>query len=327
METNEYNVSFSDSSAAEDQFSLPRSVQFSLIFIVNIPSTICTLLLLYHFLIKYKLRIAIHNHMIILLLFTILIVQLIDMSLYLKYLHLGYVSPQTTAMCFIWWYVDITFYDTIVILLAWTSLERHILIFHSKLVSTTIKLWIFHYIPMILFLIYPLSFYLFVLLIPTCEDKYLFDFQAGWCNYQPCYYNDEFLSLYDTLMNAAIPCLLIALFSIILVLRILWTKYIRFHRPIEWKKYRKMTIQLVLIALFFLLFNLPLLIYDLMDTCGSLPIDINDQIFPYFFFAANFSVLLLPFVISFSLPKKIWSKQWETIKQIVRQGQNRIYTS
>jgi hypothetical protein len=156
MEVNITNISFSS-----DQFSLPRSVEFSLIFIVNIPSTLCSFLLLYHLFTKRSLRTALHNHMIIVLLLAILIVQLIDMPLYLKYLYLGFVSPQTTAMCIIWWYIDIGFYDTIVILLAWASFERHILIFHYKLISTRKKLWLFHYFPMIFFLVYPLSFYLF----------------------------------------------------------------------------------------------------------------------------------------------------------------------
>jgi F0F1-type ATP synthase membrane subunit b/b' len=61
-----------------------------------------------------------------------------------------------------------------------------------------------------------------------------------------------------------------------------------------------------------------------MQICGSLPANVNDQILPYFLFAANFSVLLLPFVIVFSLPKKL---QWKKIKQTIQQRQNMIYPS
>jgi hypothetical protein len=178
MESNTTNIS-SSNFLFDPASSLPRSVRFILIFIVNVPSTFCSLFVLHHLLTKRTVRRAVHNHMIIVLLLAILIVQLIDMPLYLKYLYLGFVWPQTSTMCFAWWYIDICFYDTIVILLAWTSFERHILIFHSHLVSSRRKQWLFHYFPMVFFIIYPLSFYLFALLIPSCEDKFLFDYTEG----------------------------------------------------------------------------------------------------------------------------------------------------
>ena len=314
MELNISNITLPDISN-EIPFSISRSIRFILISLIDIPSTFCSIFILYHLLTKKTLRNALHNHMIILLLFTILIIQIIDMPLYLKYLYLGFVSPQTSSMCFFWWYIDIGFYDTIVILLAWTSFERHIFIFHRHIFLRKKTLYMFHYFPMIFFLFYPLIFYFFALLFASCDDKYLFDFTIGWCNYQPCYYQIRSLNLYDTLMNATIPCLLIALFSIILLLRVIWTNYTHFHQPIRWRKYRKMTIQVFLIALFFLLCNLPLLIYYLMQLCRSLPTDVNEQILPYFLFSANFSVLLLPFVIIFSLPKKLRKIQCQTVRQ------------
>ena len=310
MEFNNTNLTLTD-----EPFSLPRSVRFCLIAIVNIPSTICSLLLLYHLFTKRSLHAALHNHMIMVLLVIILFIQLIDMPFYLKYLHLGYVSPATTGMCLVWWYIDIAFYDTVVILLAWTSFERHILIYHSQLLVIRRNLWLLHYLPMIVLLVYSLSFYLFVLLIPTCDEKYLFDYSQGWCNYNPCYYDNNALSLYDNLMNATIPCLLIALFSILLLCRVVWTKEIRFHRSIQWRKYRKMSIQLFSIATFFVIFNLPLLFYYSMEICGSISTPDDNHILPYLSFLANFSVLLLPFIISFSFPIKIWKEQWQAIKQ------------
>jgi hypothetical protein len=126
-------------------------------------------------------------------------------------------------------------------------------------------------------------------------------------------------------MNAAIPCFLIALFSIALVIRVLWTKYVRFRRPIQWRKYRRMTVQLLLIASFFVVFNLPLLIYYLMITCGNLRTNADDQVLPYFVFSANFSVLLLPFVIVFSFPRKYWQEEWQKIKRTIRHRENIIY--
>ncbi len=61
------------------------------------------------------------------------------MSLYLNYLPLGFVWPQSSTMCFASWYIGNAFSQTIVILLAWISIERHILVFHNQLVFTEKK--------------------------------------------------------------------------------------------------------------------------------------------------------------------------------------------
>ncbi len=58
-----------------------------------------------------------------------------------------------------------------------------------------------------------------------------------------------------------------------------------------------MTKRSFLIALFFVVFNLLLLIYYLMDICENLSTDLDDQILGRFLFSANFSALLLPCVI------------------------------
>ncbi|CAF1481781.1 unnamed protein product [Adineta steineri] len=249
------------------------------------------------------------------------------MPLYINYFRLGFVWPQKPIICFIWWYINYAIYGTIVIFLAWTSFERHLLVFHHQLFTTQQKQWLFHYFPMIFFTLYPIIFYLLVLLIPSCNDKYLFDYTEDICHYYPCYYYTKILNLYDILINGIVPCLLIGLFSIILLLRIIWEKRVRLGRPIQWRKYRKMTIQLLLISLIFVLFNFPLLIYYLMIICGNFSLNINPQIVRYFLFLESFTVLFLPFVILFSLPKQYWRKKWrKKIINLRRRYRNQSFT-
>ncbi len=62
-----------------------------------------------------------------------------------------------------------------------------------------------------------------------------------------------------------------------------------------------------------------------MEVCGSLPTNVNEEILPYFLFSANFSVLLLPFVIIFSLPKKFWRQQWRKIKVPIQKHPNVVH--
>jgi hypothetical protein len=89
------------------EISLPRLIRFWLLLLIDIPSIICSLFLLYYFLTKQNHRSALNNHTIILLLFTSLFTQLIDIPLYLNFLHLGFVWPQTLTTCVIWRYAGI----------------------------------------------------------------------------------------------------------------------------------------------------------------------------------------------------------------------------
>ncbi|CAF5036316.1 unnamed protein product, partial [Rotaria sp. Silwood1] len=77
-----------------------------LLIIILIPSIICSFLHLYHLISKRTLRVALNNHPIIALICTTFFIQLIDIPLYIHYLRLGYVWPQTAVYCVIWWNTD-----------------------------------------------------------------------------------------------------------------------------------------------------------------------------------------------------------------------------
>lgn len=295
--------------------SLSRSIRFWLLILIDIPSIICSLVLFYYLLRKKTLRTALNNHVIIIFLFTSLFTQLIDVPFYLNFLYLGFVWPQTLFLCIIWWYAGTTMYNTTSILVAWLSFERHILIFHDKLISTRKKQWIFHYIPMIFLLLYPILFHILVLIIPSCNETFSYNYNQDWCNFSPCYYNNKFLSLYDLIIHSILPCLLIVLFSLILFIRIIWKRNIRLNRIIQWKKYHQMIKQLLSISLLFILFNLPLMIYYFLYILQYLSDDINPQIELYLTYLTYFSVLLLPFVILFSLSINFWKKLLDFIRR------------
>ncbi|CAF4568040.1 unnamed protein product [Rotaria sp. Silwood2] len=82
---------------------------------------------------KSALRHTLNNHSIIAILFGVLGSQLIDVPFYMNYTVLGYVWPQNPFLCQLWWYADVGTYQTTIILITWMSFERHILIFHDRL--------------------------------------------------------------------------------------------------------------------------------------------------------------------------------------------------
>ena len=128
--------------------------------------------LLYHLFFNRTLRQALHNHVIIVLLIIALMCNLIDIPAYITYLSLGYVWISTSAFCNLWWFIDIGLFDMIAMLMAFATIERHILVFRRGWVSTQTKRFLLHYLPLTILIIYDTVFYLVVIIFPPCENVY-----------------------------------------------------------------------------------------------------------------------------------------------------------
>ncbi|CAF2628200.1 unnamed protein product [Rotaria sp. Silwood2] len=277
---------------------LPEVVRFWLLMIFEVPSLTCSLILLYYLLIDHDLRQSLSNHVIIVLLIIGLFSQLIDIPFYLNYLRINYVWPPITISCLIWWFAATGISNLTNIIMAWASIERHILVFHDGLLSTKRKRIFFHYLPLLTIVLYGFIYYIMILLMYTCENMYAYE--LDWCLY-PCYYNNEDLAMYDTIINSIIPTPIIAIFSIALILRVIQQKS-NHHRHFQWRRYRKMAIQLLSIAALFLLFNLPMTSLVLAHVCG-LPDGSTGQFELYTYYLYHFVSLLMPFVCLGSLPE------------------------
>lgn len=300
--------------------SMSPTLRICLMVPLNILSVACSFIILYQMLSKRALRNALNNHSIIALIITGLGTQLIDMPLYINYLRLGYVWPSTPIFCLFWWYVDIGLYEATTILVAWASLERHFLIFHEQFLSVGTKRYLFHYLPIIICIIYPLIFTIFCVIFVTCDDAFVFNYTSAWCNFSPCFYLDPFLSTYDTVMHWIMPILLISFLNIGLIIRVVWHRSIRMRQPFQWSKHRKMAAQLLSVSALFMFFNLPTGIYSILSLLNVLPEDIDPQIYAYTYLASFFSVLLMPLIIIFSLPKEYWWSMWKRVLINWRQG-------
>jgi hypothetical protein len=294
---------------------IPRKIRFWLMIIFDIPAVVCTLFLLYNLFVNRTLRQSLNNHSIIVLLIIVLMSDVIDIPSYISFVYLGYVWLSTPSFCFFWWFVDIGLFDMIAILMAFATIERHILVFHSGWISTRRKRFFVHYIPLTLVIIYDILFYIYVLFFPPCEN--VFDYTQSWCSY-PCYYDNQIVAMYDTIVNCIFPTSLIVIFSILLLVRYIRQKR-RFQQAIQWRKCRKMVIQLLLISNLYLIFYLPLLSLMTLHLCG-LPSEIgaNAELYAYFF--SYFISLLSPYVCLASLPElwrkiKIHPTQWLKIQQ------------
>ena len=223
-----------------NEVPIPRYIRFWLLLSFNVPAIICTFFMLYHLLFKRTHRQALHNHVMIVLLLIALISQLAGIVPYIIYTHTGYVWPSTSFFCDLWSFVDIGLFDMIAMLLAWAAFERHILVFHSTLVSTQRKRFIFHYLPLILTTIYGVLFYFVIFFFPPCKNK--FDYGEPWCGYQR-FYSVRSLLLYDNICHCNIPIFFIMIFNILLVVRYIGQKT-RVNQAFEWRKHRQIVVRL-----------------------------------------------------------------------------------
>ncbi|CAF1622648.1 unnamed protein product [Rotaria sp. Silwood1] len=288
------------------EISWPRSLRFWLLLIFDIPSIACSLFVLYHILINRKSRHALHNHTIIILLIIALIFQLTDIPWYLDFIRQGFVWPSIPVRCLLWWLIDLGFYNTAALILAWTSIERHILVFHNRWISTKKKRFYVHYLPLYILIIYSITYYTIVIFFPPCHHTYTYILPV--CAASPCHLFHPILGLWEMGIHGCLSTILVAFFSISLLIRVIIHKHRR-NRVFRWRIYRKMIIQLLSISILYLVLNFPIMIMSVAHLCG-LPAYIGVEAQQITFFLTYWVMFLLPFVTLSSLPslrKKIYT--------------------
>ncbi|CAF1076200.1 unnamed protein product [Adineta steineri] len=294
------NTNDSEDAFESLEISIPRPIRFWLFLLSDFPSIICSFILLIYFFKNQTARQTLNNHVIIILIIFGLGVELIDVPSHLAYIiNSGIVKPSTPATCLIWWFVTYGLYNGEQIFLAWAAIERHILIFNAQWMLTKRGQFYAHYLPLIVLLLYVLLFYTYAIFLFPCENTY--DYTLPVCNASPCYQDDPIMGMWDFIVNNLLPGLLIAFVSIILLARVIRQKR-RLKQQIQWHKYRRMTIQLLSMAILAIIFILPLNLLSLAHLCG-LSEDIGAEEEQYLFYIAYIFTFLIPIVCLYSTPE------------------------
>jgi hypothetical protein len=277
---------------------ISNTVTFWVYLIFLIPSIIGSLSFICYVLFNRIVRNAMHNHVITIVIFIGLIYQVTIYPWMLYYYRYEGIWHRSVIFCTIWSFIDWGLYFIQTILFAWATVERHILIFHEKWVSTRMKRFFIHYLPLLIILIYTLVFYIVVSFFPSCEN--LFDDSSMIC-VEFCFTQNYALYMWDAIVHQTLPNLIIVVFSVALIARILYQKH-RINRSIRWRNHRKMTVQLSSISILYLIFAFPLTLMNLMYLCG-LPYDVGDTFYDYLLFFNYLMMLFLPLVCLLSLPE------------------------
>lgn len=277
---------------------ISNEVKFWIYLILLIPSLASSLFSLYYLLWYRALRHALHNHAIIIFLFICLIDQITIYPWMLHFYNEDGIWKRAPFFCTLWLFIDTGLYFTQAILLAWASIERHILVFHEKWVSTKRKRVLMHYVPFIALSIYCFIYYFVIMFYPPCENIY--DERSVIC-VQLCLAQFSTQSVLDSIVNQISPSIIIVLCDIALLIRIFRQKH-RMGHSLEWRKYWKMTFQLLLLSIIYLGFELPIALVYFLNVLG-VPRQQTNELWEYALFLDYTANLICPIAIVILLPQ------------------------
>lgn len=280
-------------------FRIPHSVRFWIYLWFNFFSLICTLFTLYFLLFDSALRRALNNHIIIVLLFLGLLYELTNIPWHLRNDQFSISWSVSPFFNLFWTFVDYPLYSLQITLFSWATVERHILIFHNQWVSTRKKCFFVHYVPIVFLSIYYLIYYSFGYFGKPCSTSFN-SFLSGGI-YIPCAFDRTFMLSWELIVHQVLPTGIIVISSVGLLARVLVQKS-KMLQNIQWRKNRKMIIQLLSISTIYIVFNIPWVIiifayaYGLAESVAWAGII-------YSKFLVYFIIFLFPFVTCFSLPE------------------------
>ncbi|CAF3865871.1 unnamed protein product [Adineta steineri] len=274
-------------------------VRFWLYLIFVIPSVVCSIFTLYYFLVNRTFRKVLSNHVLILILCLAIFYNITDIMWLIDYYRNGVTFSSLRPFCLAWTYIDFAVFISITFLVAWASIERHILIFHQNFISTKTKRLVVHYLPMIIFGGYPFIYYFVIFFILPCSLS--INNKKTRCGLTNCAYENGSTGLYDGIVNNILPIFSIIIFSLALIVRVWYNKY-RMGQRFQWKKYRKMTFQLLSISAIYFVLLFPSMLLLTAYSAG-LSNSTGADFYSGSLYFSYFVTLLVPFVCIFSFPK------------------------
>lgn len=267
----EKNNIYDEISVKSSGISIPLLLCFWIILPPYIASVLCSLFILCNFMTNRALRQALHNHVIFLLICANLVAELTSIPWTLNYYRLRIVWPQNISFCIAWVFSYEAIYVTATILFAWATVERHILIFHDRLISTKYKLICFHVIPIVILLLYCVFFNVFIIIAPPCENTY--DYTELFCGSPLCYYSYQLVRMWDVIVHDLIPTIVIIFCNIVL-----------------------------LFSMFYLVIHIPRMLMEFIYRCGVSE-EFGVVFMEYAEFFAVYGNILLPFLCAGSMPE------------------------
>lgn len=211
-----------NSSSSASYPGFPAEFRFLSYLLLDIVSILCIVFVLYHLLFDRALHRALHNHIVIVPLIVGLVYELTNILwiLHSNRTGLPMFSSPTFYRC--WIFIDIGWLSLRMGLFTWATIERQILIFHDRFVSTGRRRFFFHYLPIVMIVTYYLTYWSVIHFTPFCDDSN-HDLLSG-STFIPCIFGRTRLGTIDLVFRQVILTLLIAICSIGLIVRVVAQK-------------------------------------------------------------------------------------------------------
>jgi hypothetical protein len=280
-----------------------RFIKFGLFVALTPPALICNFILIYYLITDRTLRHNIQYHAILALLIATLLTNLVDVPYVMHYLRTGIVFPEKETHCLIWQWCDYSLFSAVNIYMFWISFERYLLIFRGGLFTTARHRLLFHYLPLIIIIVYILLFYAGAIFIYSCERQ--LKFNQTLCG-PPCYTTSGNISSYDVIAHTAIPVALGTMIDTILIIRVLFRKRVGLQRQrTRWRRYRKMVIQILSITSLYVVCQVPAECILFIKLYVTLPDWVTYIQIVYFYYLFWLLTFLLPFACIGCMPEVI----------------------
>jgi hypothetical protein len=218
--------------------------------------------------------------------------------LLLSYYARGYVIFVSDRLCEFWQYVDYASSGCIIWSIATFTIERYIIIFHPNYIRSKRQRFIIHYFPIILSNFYINIFYVVGIIILSCDEK---DYKRHVCG-DPCFEKYSSLSTFNWIFNTLVAVFIIIFGSLILLIRVLWTRRKMQRNLRNWSKNWKMIAQLLGIAAVYALVWLPLSVISLIATFDTKS-PFNRTVLDYMYYLTYITDISLPIVVFIFSPE------------------------
>ncbi|CAF1464636.1 unnamed protein product [Adineta ricciae] len=293
----------------DEKFVLHR-VKFTILLTLQIPAILLSLLIFFYFF-THRTILHIRQNQALFLLLIINFIQLtFDLPMIIHFNRLGYVSPTKSSYCTWWTFLEYILNAASEMLMATISIQRHILIFHSNLFNNRLNRYIFHHLPLLICIIYPIILYLIIIVFDFSCDGTQWDYSSNVCGLANCYLvYDKVLGSFDWAFNNGLPVLVIIFANIGLIIRVLRQKR-RGQGIISWKKQRKLTLQLLSISSIYFLGWFPNIFIGIIQQL-FIPGFISNIQFDYIFDLLYLIYLLMPWICLGLFPEFIkWIRKF-----------------
>ena len=259
-------MSTDDNTTSDTSDSSSYRIKFIILLALIVPSIAMSFTIFIHFATSRAVRAIDHQHSVIVLLIITLVQVLTDIPMVLDFYRFGgVVRLQTAAYCQGWTTIDFSLFAAGAYIMAWISIERHLMIFHRPWLGAdgSWKKWWLHVAPWIICPMCPISFYALAIDIsPMCTSLWSSSaFQCGG----PCYLATNWAAV-DIFINVVFPIAIIITANLALIIRVIHQrKTVGGRAAINWRRQRKMVLQLGAISVWYLSVWLPIATIQLTE--------------------------------------------------------------